>query len=87
MTTKRGQQLTDASITDPEFVKKLDNNYLPSNPCLVPVSFSMPHRPLNWEGDDLYRKLIASVIELSNTDLILVAMKRISWTIEQGQNY
>ncbi|MEA5536330.1 dual OB domain-containing protein [Crocosphaera sp. XPORK-15E] len=85
--TKRGQQLTEAAITDPEFAKKLDNGYLPINPCLVTVSVSMPHRPSNWEGDDPCWKLIAGVIELSDTDLILVEMNRISWTIEQGRNH
>jgi hypothetical protein len=85
--TQQGQQLTDANITDPEFVKKLDQGYFPINPCLVTVSLSMPHRPPNWEGGDPCWKLIAGIIELSNSDLILVEMKRIAWTIEQGQNY
>lgn len=85
--TKQGQQLTDASITDPELVKKLDEGYCPNNPCLVTVSLSMPHRPPNWEGDDPCWKLIAGVIELSDIDVILVEMNRIGWTIEQGRNY
>lgn len=87
--TKNGQQLTDATITDPEFVAKLDNNYRPLNPCLVTVSLSMPYRPQNWGDDDPDPcwKLIAGVIELSNTDLVLVEMRRIGWTIERGRNY
>ncbi|HAC63315.1 MAG TPA: hypothetical protein DCF68_07170 [Cyanothece sp. UBA12306] len=47
----------------------------------------MPHRRQNWAGDDPCWKLIAGVIELSNSDLILVEMKRIGWTIKQGRNY
>lgn len=85
--TQQGLQLREATITDPEFVKKLDQGYLPINPCLVTVSLSMPHRPPNWEGDNPCWKLIAGIIELSNSDLILVEMRRIDWTIEQGQHY
>ena len=87
LVTDTGLQLTDASITDPIFVKKLELAYRPRNPCLVTVSLSLPHRPLHWEGDDPCWKLIAGVIELSNLDLILVEMKRVGWNIEQGRSY
>jgi hypothetical protein len=32
-------------------------------------------------------KLVAGVIELSETDLILFEMNRIGWSIEQGRQY
>ncbi len=81
--------LKDASITDPQLVERLNNDYIPENPCLVTVSLSMPYRPLNWEIDDPRPcwKLIAGVIELSPADLILVEMKRVGWKIERGLNY
>ncbi|MGD1912466.1 MAG: hypothetical protein ACFB2X_16930 [Rivularia sp. (in: cyanobacteria)] len=79
--------LADATITDPVFVKKLELSYRAQNPCLVTVSLSMPHRFEDWEGDDPCWKLIAGAIELSDSDLILVEMKRIGWSIEQGRSY
>lgn len=88
LVTASGQQLTDANITDPVFVKRLESGYRPENPCLVTVSLSMPHRPSDdWEGDAPCWKLIAGVIELSVSDLILVEMQRLRWTLEQGRNY
>ncbi len=61
-----GYKLEDASITDPEFVKRLESGYRPQNACLVTVSLSLPFRPHeNWEGDAPCWKLIAGVIELS----------------------
>ena len=85
--TDTGLQLTDASITDPVFVKKLELSYRPQNPCLITVSLSLPHRFHDWEGDDPCWKLIAGVVELSDSDLILVEMKRVGWNIEQGRCY
>ncbi|MDJ0620088.1 MAG: hypothetical protein QNJ63_25670 [Calothrix sp. MO_192.B10] len=85
--TNTGQKLTNATITDPVFVKKLEFGYYPQNPCLVTVSLSMPHRPDDWEGDDPCWKIIAGVIELSASDLILVEMKRLNWSIDQGREY
>ena len=85
--TNTGLQLTDASITDPVFVKKLELSYRPVNPCIVTLSVSLPHRFHDWEGDDPCWKLIAGVIELSDSDLILVEMKRVGWGIEQGRSY
>ncbi|HEY9637522.1 MAG TPA: hypothetical protein V6D14_29265 [Coleofasciculaceae cyanobacterium] len=88
LVTVTGQRLVNATITDPVFVERLESGYRPQNPCLVTVSLSMPHRPSNeWEGDDPCWKLIAGVIELSESDLILVEMKRLGWTIEQGREY
>lgn len=90
--TVAGQQLVNATITDPVFVERLESGYYPQNPCLVTVSLTMPHRPSNeseneWEGDDPCWKLIAGVIELSESDLILVEMKRLGWSIDQGREY
>ncbi|MGK7946679.1 MAG: hypothetical protein AB4058_19645 [Microcystaceae cyanobacterium] len=85
--TEQGEQLTNITITDPEFVQKLDDGYYPTHPCLVTVSLSMPYRFSDWEGDDPCWKLIAGVIELSELDLILVEMERIGWTIDQGRHY
>ena len=85
--TDMGVQLTDANITDPIFVQRLESGYRPKNPCLVSVSLGMPYKPPNWEGDDPCWKLIAGVIELSEFDLILVEMKRIGWSEEQGRSY
>jgi hypothetical protein len=57
-------KLKEASITDPEFINKLNSGYKPGNPCLVTVSLSMPWRPPDWEGEDPCWKLIAGVVEL-----------------------
>ncbi len=57
--------LTEATITDPAFVSKLEFGYLPQNPCLVTVSLSMPFIPYaDWDKEDPCWKLIAGVIEL-----------------------
>ncbi len=86
--TKKGQQLRDVNITDPAFIERLEAGYRPSNPCLVTVSLSMPYRPPHWKKEDIpCWKLIAGVIEISDFDLILVEMKRIGWTIDQGRDY
>ncbi|MBD2199904.1 MULTISPECIES: dual OB domain-containing protein [Calothrix] len=71
--TNKGQPLTNARITDPIFVKRLESGYLPKNPCMVTVSLSLPYLPSNnWEGDPPCWKLIAGIIELSDYDLIFV---------------
>lgn len=86
--TKNGKILNNIKITDPVFLKQLDNGYLPHNPCLITVSLSMPFIPYDdWEGGDPCWKLIASVMELSDFDLILVEMQRIGWTIDKGRDY
>lgn len=60
-----GYRLENASITDPEFVKRLDLRNRPDKPCLITVSLSLPFRPHeNWLGGDPCWKLIAGVIEL-----------------------
>ena len=68
ISTESGQQLKDASITDPVFIERLESGYRPEHPCLVTVSLSMPFRPFDsWEGEVPCWKLIAGVIELSQT--------------------
>lgn len=80
--------LTNVSITDPAFVERLETGYRPQNPCLVTVSLSLPFQPSQeGENDQPCWKLIAGVTELSEADLILVEMKRLGWSIEQGRNY
>lgn len=61
-----GYKLENASITDPEFVKRLESGDRPQNPSLITVSLSLPFRPhKNWLGGDPCWKLIAGVIELA----------------------
>ena len=61
-----GYKLENASITDPEFVKRLESGERPQNPSLITVSLSLPFRPhKNWLGGDPCWKLIAGVIELA----------------------
>lgn len=59
--------LDNAIITDPEFVKDLENGYSPtSNNFLLTISLSMPYAPhQNWEGEAPCWKLIANVIEFN----------------------
>ncbi|MDJ0659103.1 MAG: hypothetical protein QNJ42_06385 [Crocosphaera sp.] len=86
--TRNGQKSKDVNITDPVFNQRLQTGYRPKNPCLVTVSLSMPYRPKNWKKDGIpCWKLIAGVIELLDFDLILVEMKRLGWTIDQGRDY
>ena len=60
-----GYKLENASITDPEFVERLESGDRPQKPCLITVSLSLPFRPHeNWSGGDPCWKLIAGVIEL-----------------------
>jgi hypothetical protein len=63
--TTSGQSLTDAKITDPMFVEKLNKGHQPTGICLVTVSLSMPFAPhQDWEGEHPCWKLIAGVVEL-----------------------
>lgn len=56
--------LNNAKITDPEFMKNLENGYSPTaNNFLVTVSLSMPYAPEDWEGEAPCWKLIANIIE------------------------
>ncbi|MBD2579273.1 hypothetical protein [Oscillatoria sp. FACHB-1406] len=64
--TLNGQTLTDAKITDPTFVEKLETGYNPTGDYLVTVSLSMPWAPPDWEGEAPSWKLIVGVIEISN---------------------
>ena len=88
--TSAGQELTNATVTDPVLVERLrtELGYYPQAPCLVTVSLSMPHTPPNWDGpDEPCWKLIAAVIEFSKSDLIWVEMERLGWSVEQGRHY
>ena len=61
-----GYKLENASITDPEFVERLESGDRPQKPCLITVSLSLPFRPHeNWSGGNPCWKLIAGVIELA----------------------
>jgi hypothetical protein len=87
--TGQGAKLQDASITDPVFVERLNAGDYPQNPCLVLVSLSMPFNPARGDnsGEAPCWKLIAGVIELTTADLILVEMRRLGWSIDQGRDY
>jgi hypothetical protein len=64
--SKTGQTLTNAIITDPVLIDRLEVGNFLQSPCLVTVSLGMPHRPATgWEGDDPCWKLITGAIELS----------------------
>ncbi|MGV0025887.1 dual OB domain-containing protein [Phormidesmis priestleyi] len=66
LVTKTGQTLTNAIITDPVLIDRLDLGNFLQTPCLVTVSLGMPHRPATgWEGDDPCWKLITGAIELN----------------------
>ncbi|MEM9213686.1 MAG: hypothetical protein AAGD25_05005 [Cyanobacteria bacterium P01_F01_bin.150] len=86
-TTALGQTIYQVPITDPAFVAQLDQGHRPSAQCLITMSLGLPHRPPSWEGDDPCWKLIAGVIELSVSDLILIEMQRVGWTIAQGRDW
>ena len=51
------------------------------------MSLGLPHRPPSWKGEDPCWKLIAGVIELSISDLILIEMQRVGWSIAQGRDW
>jgi hypothetical protein len=82
-----GQKLTDIPITDPILIKHLATGYQPQSPCLVTFSLSMPHRPDGWEGEPPCWKLIAGIIELTQSTQILAEMNRLNWSIDQGRAY
>lgn len=86
--TASGETLPALSITDPVLIERLEQGYRPQRPCLVTVSLSMPFCPsATWEGDEPCWKLIAGIVELSESDLILVEMQRLGWSLETGRNY
>jgi hypothetical protein len=65
--TDQGFKLDNAKITDPEFIKNLENGYDPSSKnFLITVSLSMPWKPPQWDQNDEAPcwKLIANVIEI-----------------------
>lgn len=63
--TSTKQALTNAIITDPVLIDRLENGDVPQTPCLITISLGMPHRPADgWEGDAPCWKLIASAIDL-----------------------
>ncbi|MCY6494186.1 dual OB domain-containing protein [Leptolyngbya sp. GGD] len=84
--TKAGQQLSNLSITDPAFVARLEYGYVLRNPCLVTVSLSMPYQPSGEWTDAVCWKLIAGVIELTESDQIMVEIRRLGWSLEQGRS-
>ncbi len=58
--------LTEASITDPVLLERLERGHQLNGPLLVTVSLSMPHSPdiKDWDKGDVCWKLIAGVIEI-----------------------
>jgi hypothetical protein len=83
--TACGQKMK-GSITDLAAIDKLNQGVTFGNECLVIISLSQPWR--KTEADELACwKLIAGVIELSESDLILVEMQRLGWSIDQGRLY
>ena len=86
-TTPLGQTIHQVPITDPAFIDRLDAGHTPSSQCLITMSLGLPHRPPGWKGEDPCWKLIAGVIELSISDLILIEMQRVGWSIAQGRDW
>lgn len=91
-----GQFLENLTITDPIFVKKLDEGYLPSQDCLVVVSLNMPWASQSWSGEKSCWKLIAGVIDLVDNQPSTIAdlisqidleIKRVGWTVDQESSY
>ncbi|MFZ4556784.1 MAG: dual OB domain-containing protein [Pseudanabaena sp.] len=60
-----GQISENMTITDPVFIKKLDEGYLPNANCLIVVSLNTPWAAQDWKGEKRCWKLIASVIDLT----------------------
>lgn len=93
--TSNGKHLTDAKITDPVFIKKLESGYQIKGEYLVTVSLSLPWAHNNWEGEPPCWKLIAGVIEIFDSaneqnDLIAQTdqeIERIGWDVTQGRRY
>lgn len=86
--TPQGLVLSQLSVTDPQFFQRLEWGKMPQYPCLVTVSLSMPYRPSeDWDRGDRCWKLIAGAIELSPFHQILIEMKRMGWSKEQGRAY
>lgn len=80
------RQRMKAKITDLALIDKLNVGGSFENECLVTISLGQPWR--KTDSDELACwKLIAGVIELSESDLILVEIKRLDWTIDQAREY
>jgi hypothetical protein len=61
--TAYGQRLTDAKITDPIFIERLEAGYeITDDYYFVTVSLGMPWKHNDWEGEAPCWKLIAGVI-------------------------
>ncbi len=91
-----GQFLENLTITDPVFVKHLDEGYLPSNDCLIVVSLNMPWASVGWQGEKCCWKLIAGVIDLVDHQASTIAdlisqidleIKRVGWNVDQESSY
>ncbi len=80
------RQRMKATITDLALIDKLNQGIIIGNECLVTISLGQPWRKTDLEEFACW-KLIAGVIELSQSDLILVEMQRIGWSIDQGRSY
>ena len=80
-----GQRMK-SKITDLTLIDKLNQGITIGNDCLVTISLGQPWRRSNSDELSCW-KLVAGVIELSEYDLILVEMKRLGWSIEQGRAY
>ncbi|MER3491021.1 MAG: hypothetical protein C4323_01045 [Mastigocladus sp. ERB_26_2] len=83
--TAKGQKLK-AVITDLSVITKLNQGITIGNECLVTISLGQPWRKTEFDEFACW-KLIAGVIELSQSDLILVEMQRLGWSIAQGRAY
>jgi hypothetical protein len=62
--TENSQNLTEATITDPVFIEKLEAGHNPKNNCLITVSLGIPWSPPKWDGEKPCWKLIAGIIEI-----------------------
>lgn len=83
--TVNGQRMR-SKITDLTLIDKLNQGITIGNECLVTISLGQPWRRSNSEELSCW-KLVAGVIELSESDLILVEMRRLGWSIDQGREY
>jgi hypothetical protein len=69
LVTKTGRRLTNAIITDPVLLARLESGDSPQVPqMIVTVSLGMPYRPASgWEGDDPCWKMISGAIALTQS--------------------
>lgn len=83
--TVNGQQMR-ATITDLAVIDKLNQGITLRDECLVTISLTQPWQKSTRDQLSCW-KLIAGAIELSQSDLILVEMKRIGWSVDRGREY